>query len=107
MRETANQERRKALAERIAAAETRLADPGARGRVAGSALEKKPGAAGAAPADSRRRSSRAGGGRGGLGHPRATDEDRCPHRPTSLHRRRVGPATEQLGRSESLGSWPD
>jgi len=40
MRETANQERRKALAERIAAAETRLADPGARGRLAASGLEK-------------------------------------------------------------------
>jgi conjugative relaxase-like TrwC/TraI family protein len=39
-RERANQERREALAERIAAAETRLADPGARGRLAASGLEK-------------------------------------------------------------------
>jgi conjugative relaxase-like TrwC/TraI family protein len=40
MRERANQERREALAERIAAAETRLADPGARGRLAASGLDK-------------------------------------------------------------------
>jgi conjugative relaxase-like TrwC/TraI family protein len=40
MRESANQERREALAERIAAAEARLADPGARGRLAASGLEK-------------------------------------------------------------------
>ncbi|MGC1166328.1 MAG: MobF family relaxase [Solirubrobacterales bacterium] len=40
MRERANQECREALAERIAAAETRLADPGARGRLAASGLEK-------------------------------------------------------------------
>ena len=40
MQESANQERREALAERIAAAETRLADPGARGRLAASGLEK-------------------------------------------------------------------
>jgi AAA domain-containing protein len=40
MRESANQERREALAERIAAAETRLADAGARGRLAASGLEK-------------------------------------------------------------------
>jgi conjugative relaxase-like TrwC/TraI family protein len=39
-RERANQERREALAERIAAAEGRLADPGARGRLAASGLEK-------------------------------------------------------------------
>ncbi len=39
-RERANQERREALAERIAAAETRLADPGPRGRLAASGLEK-------------------------------------------------------------------
>jgi hypothetical protein len=39
-REGANQERREALAERIAAAETRLADLGARGRLAASGLEK-------------------------------------------------------------------
>jgi hypothetical protein len=40
MRESANQERREALAERIAAAEARLADPGARGRLAANGLEK-------------------------------------------------------------------
>ena len=40
VRERANQERREALAERIAAAEGRLADPGARGRLAASGLEK-------------------------------------------------------------------
>jgi conjugative relaxase-like TrwC/TraI family protein len=40
MRESADQERREALAERIAAAEARLADPGARGRLAASDLEK-------------------------------------------------------------------
>jgi conjugative relaxase-like TrwC/TraI family protein len=40
MRETANQERREALAERIAVAETRLADPGPRARLAASGLEK-------------------------------------------------------------------
>jgi conjugative relaxase-like TrwC/TraI family protein len=40
MRESTNQERREKLAERIAAAETRLADPGARARLAASGLEK-------------------------------------------------------------------
>jgi hypothetical protein len=40
MRENANQERREALDERIVAAEARLADPGARGRLAASGLEK-------------------------------------------------------------------
>jgi hypothetical protein len=40
IRERADQERRERLAERIAAAETRLADPGARGRLAASGLEK-------------------------------------------------------------------
>ncbi len=40
MRETANQERRQRLAERIEAAEARLADSGARGRLAASGLER-------------------------------------------------------------------
>lgn len=39
-RERVNQERREALAERIVAAEARLADPGPRGRLAASGLEK-------------------------------------------------------------------